>query len=335
MKAMEEMNTKGNVIKNEDFIQVKNLKQYFPVSGSSLLNRQYVKAVDDVSFSIRRGETLGLVGESGCGKSTLGRTLLQLYTPTGGEVIFDGQRLGDLRGREMKNFRKRMQLIFQDPSACLNPRKTVHEILMEPYRIHRVGTEKEREQKVLFLMEKVGLESYYLSRYPHEMSGGQKQRVGIARALALRPELIVCDEAVSALDVSIQAQVINLLKQLQEEFSLTYLFISHNLSIVNHISDRVAVMYLGKMVELGSHTAIYENPCHPYSKALISAIPNTDYEKEKSRILLTGDVPSPVNPPSGCRFHTRCRHCSEICRQEEPGFLEIEPEHFVACHLFK
>ncbi|MBO5057554.1 MAG: dipeptide ABC transporter ATP-binding protein [Lachnospiraceae bacterium] len=331
---MEEKNAEGNVIKDEDFIQVKSLKQYFPVSGNSLLNRQYVKAVDDVSFSIRKGETLGLVGESGCGKSTLGRTLLQLYVPTGGEVIFDGQKLGDLRKKEMKSFRKRMQLIFQDPSACLNPRKTVREILMEPYRIHRVGTEKEREQKVLFLMDRVGLESYYLSRYPHEMSGGQKQRVGIARALALKPELIVCDEAVSALDVSIQAQVINLLEQLQEEFSLTYLFISHNLSIVHHISDRVAVMYLGKMVELGSDTAIYENPCHPYSQALISAIPNADCEKDKSRILLTGDVPSPVNPPSGCRFHTRCRHCREICRQEEPGLREIEPDHYVACHLF-
>lgn len=335
MKTAEEKNPESNVIKDEDFIQVKNLKQYFPVSGSSLFNRQYVKAVDDVSFSIRRGETLGLVGESGCGKSTLGRTLLQLYAPTDGEVIFDGQKLGELGGREMKSFRRRMQLIFQDPSACLNPRKTVREILMEPYRIHGVGTEKEREQKVLFLMDRVGLEAYYLSRYPHEMSGGQKQRVGIARALALKPELIVCDEAVSALDVSIQAQVINLLKQLQEEFSLTYLFISHNLSIVHHISDRVAVMYLGKMVELGSHTAIYENPCHPYSQALISAIPSAEHEKGKSRILLTGDVPSPVNPPSGCRFHTRCRHCNEICRQEEPRLREIEPDHYVACHLFQ
>lgn len=335
MKTAEEKNPESNVIKDEDFIQVKNLKQYFPVSGSSLFNRQYVKAVDDVSFSIRRGETLGLVGESGCGKSTFGRTLLQLYAPTDGEVIFDGQKLGELGGREMKSFRRRMQLIFQDPSACLNPRKTVREILMEPYRIHGVGTEKEREQKVLFLMDRVGLEAYYLSRYPHEMSGGQKQRVGIARALALKPELIVCDEAVSALDVSIQAQVINLLKQLQEEFSLTYLFISHNLSIVHHISDRVAVMYLGKMVELGSHTAIYENPCHPYSQALISAIPSAEHEKGKSRILLTGDVPSPVKPPSGCRFHTRCRHCNEICRQEEPRLQEIEPDHYVACHLFQ
>lgn len=335
MKTAEEKNPESNVIKDEDFIQVKNLKQYFPVSGSSLFNRQYVKAVDDVSFSIRRGETLGLVGESGCGKSTLGRTLLQLYAPTDGEVIFDGQKLGELGGREMKSFRRRMQLIFQDPSACLNPRKTVREILMEPYRIHGVGTEKEREQKVLFLMDRVGLEAHYLSRYPHEMSGGQKQRVGIARALALKPELIVCDEAVSALDVSIQAQVINLLKQLQEEFSLTYLFISHNLSIVHHISDRVAVMYLGKIVELGSHTAIYENPCHPYSQALISAIPSAEHEKGKSRILLTGDVPSPVNPPSGCRFHTRCRHCNEICRQEEPRLREIEPDHYVACHLFQ
>jgi len=323
----------GAVKQNASWIQVNNLKKYFPANGSTLWNRKYVKAVDDVTFDIQRGETLGLVGESGCGKSTLGRTLIQLYRPTSGEIIFDGQNVAPLRGREMKAFRKKMQFIFQDPSASLNPRKTVKDILMEPYRIHKELTGREREERVLFLMERVGLERYYLSRYPHEMSGGQKQRVGIARALALSPELIICDEAVSALDVSIQAQVINLLEELQEEFSLTYLFISHNLSIVHHISDRVAVMYLGKIVELGPHDAIYDRPGHPYSQALISAIPSADMQSGGNRILLTGDVPSPVNPPSGCRFHTRCRFCTERCKAESPELREVEKGHFVACHL--
>ena len=317
----------------QKWMQVSGLKKYFPAAGSTIFNRRYVKAVDDVSFDIRQGETLGLVGESGCGKSTLGRTLIRLYQPTAGEILFDGKDLGSLGGREMKDMRRRMQFIFQDPSASLNPRKTVRDILMEPYRIHHVGTEKEREERARFLMDRVGLESYYFSRYPHEMSGGQKQRVGIARALALRPELIVCDEAVSALDVSIQAQVINLLEELQEEFSLTYLFISHNLSIVHHISDRVAVMYLGKIVEIGPHDAIYERPAHPYSQALIAAIPSGDRREDRERILLTGDVPSPVNPPAGCRFHTRCQRCGAICRQETPPLREVEKDHFAACHF--
>ena len=320
--------------KGQGWIQVNHLKKYFPAAGSTILNRRYVKAVDDVTFDIRQGETLGLVGESGCGKSTLGRALINLYPPTAGQVIFDGQDIAKLGARKMKSFRKRMQFIFQDPSASLNPRQTVREILMEPYLIHKVGTVKEREERVRFLMDRVGLEPYYLSRYPHEMSGGQKQRVGIARALAINPELIVCDEAVSALDVSIQAQVINLLEELQEEFSLTYLFISHNLSIVHHISDRVAVMYLGKIVELGAHDAIYERPGHPYSQALISAIPSADRRGTEERVLLTGDVPSPVNPPAGCRFHTRCPHCMDICTRETPPLKETEPDHLVACHLF-
>ncbi len=315
-------------------LQARGIKKYFPSQSSSIFKRQYIKAVDDVSFDVRRGETLGLVGESGCGKSTLGRTIIYLYQPTAGQIVMDGQDLGQLKAGEMKAFRQKMQFIFQDPSASLNPRRTIRSILMEPFRIHQVGDKQQREQRIRFLLDKVGLSEYHLSRYPHELSGGQKQRVGVARALALNPELVICDEAVSALDVSIQAQVINLLEDLQQEFGLTYLFISHNLGVIHHISDRVAVMYLGQMVELGSHDAIYDRTLHPYSQALISAIPDADPDQRRQRILLTGDVPSPANPPSGCRFHTRCPYAEAVCSRETPAFTEAEPDHFVACHRF-
>jgi peptide/nickel transport system ATP-binding protein/oligopeptide transport system ATP-binding protein len=313
----------GNIL-----VRAEGLCKYFPLKEGRPWNKQYVKAVDNVSFDIRRGETFGLVGESGCGKSTLGRVLISLYPLSGGKVFFDGQDLTALPGRRLKNFRKKMQFIFQDPSASLNPRITVGNILMEPFRIHRVGTREERRRKIAFLLDRVGLSSYHLSRYPHELSGGQKQRVGIARALALNPELIVCDEAVSALDVSIQAQVINLLSDLQREFSLTYLFISHNLSVVHHVSNRIGVMYLGKLVELGSQHDIYDNPQHPYTEALHSAIPGSGV----NRIILTGDVPSHSNPPPGCRFHTRCPHAESRCRQEDPPLTDTGGGHLAACH---
>jgi len=315
-------------------VEVKDLKKYFNSKGSSLFHREYIKAVDGVSFDVLRGETLGLVGESGCGKSTLGRTLIRLYEPTEGQILFDGTDISTLNPRELKTFRKRMQFIFQDPSASLNPRRTIENILLEPFRIHNIGTKEEQRERILFLLERVGLSKYHLSRYPHELSGGQKQRVGVARALALNPELIICDEAVSALDVSIQAQVINLLQDIQKEFDLTYVFISHNLSVIHHISDRVAVMYLGQMVELAENQELYENTLHPYSQALISAIPQADPKRTRQRIFLTGDVPSPANPPSGCRFHTRCPHCMDICKTQAPCLKKVKEGHFVACHLY-
>lgn len=314
-------------------MEVQNLKKYFPVGGGLSFSKKYIKAVDDVSFQVRPGETLGLVGESGCGKSTLGRTIIGLFRPVSGKVIFEGTDIFALGQREMKAMRRKMQFIFQDPSASLNPRKTIAQILNEPFHIHQVASKKERKAKILDLLEHVGLSAYHLSRYPHEMSGGQKQRVGIARALALNPHLVVCDEAVSALDVSIQAQVINLLEDLQKKYRLTYIFISHNLSVVHHICDRVAVMYLGKIVEIGSHEDIYQNTRHPYAQALISAIPHVDPQSASERILLEGDVPSPADPPAGCRFHTRCPVVMPICHREEPVIKEVSPEHFVACHL--
>ncbi|GHV78774.1 ABC transporter ATP-binding protein [Spirochaetia bacterium] len=311
-------------------VQAQGLRKYFPLRDGRIWNRRSVKAVDNVSFDIRRGETFGLVGESGCGKSTLGRSLISLYPLDAGRVIFDGQDLAALKKGELKKFRKKMQFIFQDPSASLNPRIKVKDILLEPFRIHRVGTAEERRQKIRFLLERVGLSKYHLSRYPHELSGGQKQRVGIARALALNPELIVCDEAVSALDVSIQAQVLNLLSDLQGDYHLTYLFISHNLSVVHHVSDRVGVMYLGKLVEVGSHDAIYASPLHPYTRALLSAIPGNGVD----RIILQGDVPSPSNPPAGCRFHTRCPYKTPRCVSEEPILRNVgEDGHLAACHV--
>jgi peptide/nickel transport system ATP-binding protein/oligopeptide transport system ATP-binding protein len=315
-----------------EFIQVKHLKKYFPVRGGFLQRVQaWVQAVDDVSFSIREGECLGMVGESGCGKTTVGRTMLRLIEPTAGEVIMDGTNVLALKGREMKAMRRNMQIIFQDPYASLDPRMQIGESVMEGLKIHGVGNPKDRWDVVIQTLKKVGLEDYHAKRYPHEFSGGQRQRIGIARALALRPRFIVCDEPVSALDVSIQSQVLNILKDLQAEFNLTYLFIAHNLSVVEHISNRVAVMYLGKMVELTGREELFLHPLHPYTQALMSAIPIPDPRLKRARLILKGDVPSPVNPPKGCRFHPRCPIAMEICSQKEPVFTEIRPDHWVAC----
>ena len=293
-----------------------------------------VKAVDDISFEIMRGETFGVVGESGCGKSTLGRTLIRLLKPTDGHIYLEGQDIAALKGAELKKMRKKAQIIFQDPSACLNPRRTVKQILMEPFEIHQMGSQMDVEARIMELLQLVGLDSYHLSRYPHELSGGQKQRIGIARALALEPDIIICDGAVSALDVSVQAQVLNLLQELKEKLGLTYFFISHNLNVVYQVSDRVGVMYLGKMVEIAAYDQLYEKRYHPYTEALLSAIPQVGQETGKKRIHLEGEVPSPSNPPSGCRFHTRCPKACDKCREEMPELKEIETGHFVACHLY-
>ena len=321
---------------NEILVDVKDLKMHFPVTSGLVFQREVaqVKAVDGVSFSIKRGETLGLVGESGCGKTTTGRCILQLYKPTAGQVMFEGNDLTRMGNRQMRRMRREMQVIFQDPYSSLNPRMTAGDIIGEPLVVHGlVRNNKEKRDKVRELLDNVGLHPYMANRFPHEFSGGQRQRIGVARALSVDPKLIVCDEPVSALDVSIQAQVINLLEELQERFSLTYLFIAHDLSVVRHISDRVAVMYLGKVVEIADRTEIYENPLHPYTKALLSAVPIPDpvIDAQRERIILTGEVPSPLNPPSGCVFHPRCSmavgHCSEI----EPELKEITPGHWVAC----
>ena len=291
-----------------------------------------VKAVDDVSFEIMKGETFGVVGESGCGKSTLGRALVRLLKPTEGEITLDGKAIAELKGEELKQMRKDAQIIFQDPSASLNPRRTIKQILMEPFEIH--GMKGDVEARIQELIQLVGLDTYHLSRYPHELSGGQKQRVGIARALALEPKIIICDEAVSALDVSVQAQVLNLLQELKEKLGLTYFFISHNLNVVYQVSDRVAVMYLGKIVEIADYAQLYEKRYHPYTEALLSAIPQVGAGEKSERIRLEGELPSPSNPPSGCRFHTRCPKVCERCMKEEPVFREIEAGHYVACHLY-
>ncbi|MDR5682979.1 MAG: dipeptide ABC transporter ATP-binding protein [Armatimonadota bacterium] len=317
----------------DTILEVRNLVKHFPITKGFIFQRQVgaVRAVDDISFSIREGETLGLVGESGCGKTTAGRVILRLMEPTSGEVIFQGQNVFRLNREELRRMRRDMQIIFQDPYSSLNPRMTVGDIIGEPLEIHRLARGREKVRRVQELLEIVGLSPYHVNRYPHEFSGGQRQRIGIARALAVNPKLIICDEPVSALDVSIQAQVINLLEELQKEFKLTYLFIAHDLSVVKHISDRIAVMYLGKIVELAPADELFENPQHPYTEALLSAVPIPDPEIRRERIILPGDVPSPVNPPSGCRFHTRCMYAVESCRTEEPPFEEVLPGHWVAC----
>jgi oligopeptide transport system ATP-binding protein len=324
--------TADNLILNVD-----NLVKYFPIMRGIILQKQVaaVHAVDDVSFNIRRGETLGLVGESGCGKSTTGRTILQLYRPTSGSVIFDGVDLVKLQGEDLRKMRRKMQMIFQDPYASLNPRMTVGEIVGEPLAIHKIANTKEINERVEQLLQLVGLNPAFANRYPHEFSGGQRQRIGVARALSLQPSFIVCDEPISALDVSIQAQVVNLLEDLQQQFNLTYLFVAHDLSMVRHISDRVAVMYLGVIVELASRDEVYYHPLHPYTQALLSAVPIPDpvADAKRKRTILQGDVPSPVNPPSGCRFRTRCPIAEPVCAENRPEFREIQPGHFVACHF--
>lgn len=319
----------------ELLMEVKNLKKYFPVqSGFLSSNKGYVKAVDDVSFNIYKGETLGLVGESGCGKSTTGRMLVNLMNPTSGNVLFEGKDIRELSKKDKRSLSKNIQIIFQDPYASLNPRMTIGDIIAEPMKINKIADGGEIEKRVLKLLNYVGLASYHKDRYPHEFSGGQRQRVGIARAISVNPKLIVCDEAVSALDVSIQAQVLNLLHDLQKEFDLTYLFIAHGLNVVKHVSNRVGVMYLGKLVEIANDKELYRAPKHPYTQALLSAIPVPNPKVQKERVILKGDVPSPLNPPSGCRFHTRCSKCMDICKVEEPKMVEIEGRHSVACHLY-
>jgi peptide/nickel transport system ATP-binding protein/oligopeptide transport system ATP-binding protein len=315
-------------------VEVRNLVKYFPVKGGILQRTQaWVKAVDDVSLTIRRGETLGLVGESGCGKTTVGRLILKLIEPTSGQILFDGQDLTHLSGGQLKPYRRRVQIIFQDPFSSLDPRTPIGDSIAEGLRVHGVSDSRERQRRVLEMMKKVGLEDYHARRYPHEFSGGQRQRIGIARALILKPDLIVCDEPVSALDVSIQAQVLNLLSQLQRELGLTLLFIAHNMSVVEHISDRVAVMYLGKIVEVADRISLYRSPQHPYTQALMSAIPMPDPTLKRERLILKGDVPSPLNPPSGCRFHPRCPLAIDICSQVEPPLIDLGGGHLAACHL--
>jgi oligopeptide transport system ATP-binding protein len=315
-------------------LEVKHLKKHFPIKGGVFSKTiGYVYAVDDVNFTLSKGETLGLVGESGCGKSTTGRTILRLIEPTDGAIYFEGQDIITLDKSAMRALRREMQIIFQDPYASLNPRMTVGSIIGEPLEIHKIAKGSEKAERVASLLQKVGLRAEDMRKYPHEFSGGQRQRIGIARALALNPKLIVCDEPVSALDVSIQAQVINLLEDLQAEFGLSYLFIAHNLNVVEHISDRVAVMYLGEIVELASDEELYKNPQHPYTEALLSAVPIPDPTVKKKRIILEGDVPSPINPPKGCHFHTRCMYKEKICEEVEPEFKDIGGGHWVACHF--
>jgi oligopeptide transport system ATP-binding protein len=321
---------------NNVLLEVSNLKMWFPITQGIVFQRHIgdIKAVDGLNFFIRNGETLGLVGESGCGKSTTGRAILQLYRPTEGDVYFEGKNLCKLKGEELRLMRRRMQMIFQDPYASLNPRMTVGDIVGEPLEVHNILKGKKLRERVMELLEVVGLNRYFINRYPHEFSGGQRQRIGVARALAVQPDFIVCDEPISALDVSIQAQIINLLEELQSQFDLTYLFIAHDLSVVRHISNRVAVMYLGKIVELTTREELYENPQHPYTQALLSAVPIPDpaVEEKRRRIILTGDVPSPANPPKGCHFNTRCPvKIAGTCDVNEPEFKNIGKEHWVAC----
>lgn len=315
-------------------LQVDKLKKFFPINGG-IFGKQIgnVKAVDDISFVVHKGETLGLVGESGCGKSTTGRMLMRLIEPTEGKVIFDGKDLTTLSNSEMRKMRRELQMVFQDPFASLNPRHTVEKILEEPLIVHGIGDRNERKKLVADMLEIVGLSSYHAKRYPHQFSGGQRQRIGIARALMTKPKLIIADEPVSALDVSIQSQVLNLLEDLQKEFGLTYIFIAHDLGVVRHISDRVGVMYLGRLVEISDSDALYEEPLHPYTKALLAAVPVADPSIKKGRELLTGDMPNPADPPLGCAFHTRCKECMDICKTTKPDLKEIKIGHYVSCHL--
>ncbi|MBS4208479.1 dipeptide ABC transporter ATP-binding protein [Bacillus sp. FJAT-50079] len=323
---------------SEFLLKVDNLKKYFPIkAGIFQQTVGHIKAVDGISFYVKKGETLGIVGESGCGKSTAGRTLIRLYEPTDGKIQFKGHDITHISERALsRHVRKNIQMIFQDPYASMNPRKTLKSILSEPLITHGLYDYKRREEKISELLERVGFNPSFINRYPHEFSGGQRQRIGIARALALNPELIIADEAVSALDVSIQAQIINLMEDLQAEFGLTYIFISHDLSVVRHISDRVGVMYLGKMMELAKKKDLYEDPLHPYTQALLSAVPVPKRRgmQKRERIVLTGELPSPANPPAGCVFHTRCPAAMDICRKQVPTFREVKPEHYVACHLY-
>jgi oligopeptide transport system ATP-binding protein len=326
------MTNKDNVI-----LEVNNLKMYFPIKRGVIQRTVgYVHAVDDISFEVYKGETLGLVGESGCGKTTTGRTILKLYEPTAGSVVFEGKDLVTLRGEEMRMMRRKIQMIFQDPYASLNPRMTVEQIIGEPLVVHGLARGHQIREKVKDLLSLVGLNPAYVDRYPHEFSGGQRQRIGVARAIALQPDLIICDEPISALDVSIQAQVVNLLEDLQKEFDLTYVFIAHDLSMVRHISTRVIVMYLGVFVELADRDELYNDPLHPYTIGLLSAVPIPDpfVEEKRKRIILEGDVPSPINPPSGCRFRTRCPLAQQICAEERPEWQEAKPGHYVACHFW-
>jgi oligopeptide transport system ATP-binding protein len=320
---------------NGALVQVRDLKMWFPITQGIIIQRHIgdIKAVDGISFDVERGETLGLVGESGCGKSTTGRAILQLYRPTAGKVYFEGEDLTELKGERLRRMRRQMQMIFQDPYASLNPRMTVGDIIGEPLLVHSIAKGKERRERVQELLKVVGLNPYFVNRYPHEFSGGQRQRIGVARSLAVNPAFIVCDEPISALDVSIQAQIINLLEDLQAEFNLTYLFIAHDLSVVRHISDRIAVMYLGKIVELTSRQELYDNPLHPYTKALLSAVPIPDpvVEEKRQRIILEGDVPSPASPPVGCNFSTRCPVVMDICHEQDPEFKDVGGRHWVAC----
>ena len=319
----------------EYLLQVKNLKKYFPIGKNFLSkNQKYLKAVDNISFNLKRGKTVGIVGESGCGKTTMGRTVLRLYEPTDGQIIFEGQDIAHLSGEALRKIRPSFQMIFQDPYSSLSPRLPVGELIGEAVRVHKIVPHQDVKDYVLDIMKKCGLQPHFYDRYPHEFSGGQRQRICIAKALALKPKLVICDEPVSALDVSIQAQVINLFKDLQEKDNLAYIFISHDLSVVEHISDEIGVMYLGNMIEFGSKQEMFENPMHPYTKSLFSAVPIPDPDVKMNRIILKGDIPSPANPPVGCKFHTRCNECMEICKTVEPKFKDYGNGHCVACHLY-